>query len=151
MIRIKEVGLPDLDSLVDLFDAYRIFYRQSSDQKAARSFLSERLKRGEAVAFLAVKDDKAIGFVNCYHQFSSVKMSSFVILNDLYVLDSFRNLGVGRKLIDKVKKYAAENGFSGVQLETEITNEPGNHLYPKSGFYKVPHNLYFWSQDHDKS
>src|SRR5579859_5777359 len=34
----------DLNALVPLFDAYRVFYRQPSDPERARSFLGERLE-----------------------------------------------------------------------------------------------------------
>ncbi|MEO5583243.1 MAG: GNAT family N-acetyltransferase, partial [Saprospiraceae bacterium] len=48
---IRALGLSDLQTLVPLFDAYRQFYRQSSDKVAVEKFIRERLNRCEAVIY----------------------------------------------------------------------------------------------------
>ena len=149
MVTIRQANLEDLVGLVHLFDAYRIFYRKNSDKKAAEKFLQQRLTLGDAVVFIALDQSDFVGFVNCYFQLSSVQMKSFLILNDLFVDEAHRNLGIGKRLIDRVKQYAVENGLTGIQLETEIDNEAGNHLYVKEGFSRIHHNFYFWNQKVD--
>jgi len=55
-IRIVTASARHAALAAPLFDAYRQFYRQPSDTRAARMFLSQRLKRKESVLFLAFLD-----------------------------------------------------------------------------------------------
>ena len=100
----------DLDAAVLLFNAYRVFYRQSSDMDAARRFLSERFRRRDAVMFLARMDGAACGFTQLYPSLSSVAMRPIWILNDLYVSPNARARGVGRRLMDRARDFAHASG-----------------------------------------
>ena len=42
-ITVRRATIADLDRLVQLFDAYRQFYRRPSDPEGARRFLAERM------------------------------------------------------------------------------------------------------------
>lgn len=44
-MKIIRANMQDLEKIVPLFDAYRVFYNQSSDTQQARNFISERLKK----------------------------------------------------------------------------------------------------------
>ena len=70
-----------------MFDAYRQFYGQRPDLPGAAAFLTERLTRGEAVVFLALDGESALGFVQLYPSFSSVRMRPIWIPNDLFVAE----------------------------------------------------------------
>ncbi|MFV1979747.1 MAG: hypothetical protein ACC655_01210, partial [Rhodothermia bacterium] len=82
-VTIVEVGPDDLDVLVPLFDAYRVFYEQPSDPERARTFLTARMRMGESTIFLAGLDGEPAGFVQLYPSFSSVSTARIWILNDL--------------------------------------------------------------------
>jgi len=68
-----------------------------------------------------------------------------IVLNDLYVEEDYRNKGVGKMLIDEVKRYCQKYKYKGIQLETGKDNLAGNHLYSKEGFTPIEYNFYFWS------
>ena len=95
-MQIRRATLDDIDSLAPLFDAYRGFYGQPSDVDAARAFLRERHERDESVALIAFDDARAVGFVQLYPIFSSVRMRRVWLLNDLYVDAGARRSGAGR-------------------------------------------------------
>ncbi len=131
--------------VVTLFDAYRVFYQQSSDKKSAFTFLEKRLELNESILFLAIEKDTPIGFTQLYTSFSSVSMEAFYILNDLYVSPSHRGKGVGQALLNKAKEQCLFMGYKGVGLETGIEN-PAQHLYERLGWQKdSKHFHYFWS------
>lgn len=63
-IQVQQATINDLDIITPLFDAYRMFYQQTSDLNVARNFLSERLNKQESVIFFATNEDmKGLGFV----------------------------------------------------------------------------------------
>lgn len=106
-MQINQVTIHELDELVTLFDNYRLFYQQPSDVEAAKIFLRERIEKNESVIFLA-KDDSgnALGFTQLYPTFSSVRMVREWILNDLFVADNARKLGVADALMQAAETFA---------------------------------------------
>ncbi|MEH0153926.1 GNAT family N-acetyltransferase [Limibacter armeniacum] len=136
--------LEDLEQIAQLFDAYRVFYEQASDIKAAEAFLAERIAHKESVIIIAEKEGKLIGFTQLYPTFSSVSMQRFYILNDLYVVPEERKNGVGKALLLEAQALVKQKGWKGLALETAPDN-PAQFLYEKldwerdSEFYH-----YFW-------
>ena len=65
-LAIARATLDDLDAVEPLFDAYRRFYDQPSDEARAREFLDARLRANESVILLATDGDRAIGFTQLY-------------------------------------------------------------------------------------
>ena len=57
------------------------------------------------------------------------------------VEESYRNQGIGRKLLKYVKEYAKDNGYTDLRLTVNEENENARHLYEQLGF-KVKHIAY---------
>jgi len=147
MIKIVRAREGQVDQLVPLFDAYRVFYKQPSDNETARKFLLDRLKNKEATVFMALDNEIPLGFTLLYTTFSSVSMESVFILNDLYVTTAARNKGVGEALLNRAKSYCKVKGFKGLALET-ATDNPAQNLYERLDWKKDSHCFhYFWKAD----
>lgn len=145
MLTIKKANHDDLPHLIPLFDLYRIFYGQASNEEEAKAFLSERVRQDESVLFLAWLQGKAVGFTQLYKTFSSVSLAPVFILNDLYVSESYRGKGVGEALLNRAQAYCTEKGFKGLALETAVDN-PAQKLYERLGWKKDSHCFhYFWN------
>ena len=145
-IVVREAGFPDLEALTDLFEAYRVWYRKEPDRDVARDFLRNRIERGESVIYLAVADDKAVGFTQLYPLFSSTRMKRVWLLNDLFVLDSYRGKGISKMLLERAKELAHQTDACEIMLETAKTNIIGNQLYPSAGFeLGTDVNWYNWN------
>ena len=137
-----------LDQVVELFDAYRVWYRKSSDKETAKTFLSERISKKESVIFVCENEaNQLVGFTQLYPIFSSTRMRKMWLLNDLFVHPEFRRKGISKGLIEKAKALARSNNACGVLLETEKSNDIGNHLYPSAGFELEQNNFYFWTNE----
>jgi len=142
---LRQATVDDIDILVPLFDAYRVFYGQESDFVGAKKFLLERFSNNENVVFLAYHDTLPAGFTQLYSTFSSVSMRPFYILNDLFVLPNYRQQGLGAALLQKAQQHCAQMGYKGVALETASDN-PAQQLYEKMGWKKEDTFLhYFWA------
>ncbi|MDQ8733610.1 GNAT family N-acetyltransferase [Paenibacillus sp. LHD-38] len=122
--------------LADLFNQYRIFYKQVSDLKGAAAFLSVRLEHQQSILFIAVNQatGEAIGFTQLYPSFSSVSMKRSFILNDLFVLEKHRGQGAAQLLLDHAKSYAKANGAKGLELSTAMDNKQAQRLYERNGY-----------------
>ena len=142
---IKKAGPEYLNQLVDLFDAYRVFYEKASDKEGALAFLAERIQKKDSVIFLAFIENEAAGFIQLYPLFSSTQMKRMWLLNDLYTSSQYRGKGVGTALMEEAKKLCKNTSARGMYLETAKSNKEGNSLYPKVGFQiDEEHNYYYW-------
>ena len=146
-MNIQRATLRELDQLVPLFDAYRVFYQQLSDRAAALDFLKARLQGAESVIFLALGGDgAALGFTQLYPLFSSVSMEPFYVLNDLYVDPTYRDQGVGTALLEHAQQFAEVQQQKGLALETAADN-PAQFLYERLGWEQNKGFLhYFWTR-----
>lgn len=137
-IFVKKAVRKDLEDVVNLFDCYRVFYNNESKLEAARSFIAERMKNGDSVIFVARSDSgEALGFTQLYPSFSSQSMQPVWILNDLYVADSHRQMGVAKNLLGAARDFSESGASKGLMLCTQVTNRKAQSLYLKFGFEKL--------------
>lgn len=120
----------------ELFNAYRVFYKQESDLALENSFITQRLTNKDSVIFCAYDDNGiALGFTQLYPTFSSVSARASWVLNDLYVSSSARRLGAGKKLMEMAKLFAIEKNAKEIALKHAKTmlmsNLYTNHLVMK--------------------
>ena len=148
-MNIRVAEFKDIDALAELFDQYRIFYEKDSDKEGAKKFLSERITQKDSVIYIAVdKDDTIVGFTQLYPLFSSTRMRRLWLLNDLFVLPTYRGKGISILLLEKSKELCRQTKGCGIMLETTKSNLIGNNLYPKAGFILEDHyNYYEWEND----
>jgi GNAT superfamily N-acetyltransferase len=129
-VQVTRVMVDDIETVAPLFDAYRQFYQQPGDLDGARTFLAERLERGESVIFLARLDDGTpAGFTQLYPIFSSTSMQRAWLLNDLFVAPTARRAGVGRALLERAHVFARETNSKELMLQTAVDNIPAQRLY----------------------
>ncbi len=145
-MKIIKASIDFLDELTPLFDGYRVFYEQDSDIDLARQFLSERLYKRDSIIFLALDTNgNGLGFTQLYPTFSSVSMQSLYILNDLFVSNTARGMGVGAALLKHAQQFVRKEGAKGLVLETAIDN-PAQKLYKRLGWVLDSEvNHYTWT------
>lgn len=135
-ITYRQVHQSDLDALGNLFDLYRVFYRQASNPAEAIAFIEARLAHRDSRIFVADRAGELLGFTQLYPSFSSVSMKRLWILNDLYVNESARKRGVGFGLLTAARDFARADNAKGLILATENINTTAQALYASFGFVK---------------
>jgi GNAT superfamily N-acetyltransferase len=142
MINIRQATIDDAVLIAPLFNDYRIFYKQPPDIKAAKNFIEERLLKNESVIFLALDDDRAVGFTQLYPVFSSVSLKRAWILNDLFIDAPARGKGIGALLLEAAKQLGRETGSKYLVLQTQDDNYAAQHLYNKNEWKKLSDFFY---------
>ncbi|MWN30890.1 MULTISPECIES: GNAT family N-acetyltransferase [unclassified Gilliamella] len=90
----------------------------------------------DSIIFLAYDNKIACGFTQLYFSYSSLSISPTIILNDLYIIKSCRRHNVATQLMEKVKNFASNSGYSGILLCTSVENYKARALYEKLN-YKI--------------
>lgn len=154
-MKIIQATLDHLDDLVPLFETYRVWYKKPANELKTRQFLTERILKYESIIFLIYTDGTSrdgreggtpAGFTQLYPTYSSIRLARLWLLNDLFVVPEERGKGFSIALIEHVQDFAKKTGAAGVTLQTDLTNDIGNQLYPKMGFEleNTHYNYYCW-------
>jgi nitroimidazol reductase NimA-like FMN-containing flavoprotein (pyridoxamine 5'-phosphate oxidase superfamily)/GNAT superfamily N-acetyltransferase len=120
--------------IAPLFDAYRAFFTGGGRLAESTLFLSERLERGESVAFVADVDGRARGFAQLYPLWSSWHCGRIWFLSDLYVAEEARRRGVGALLVEAVKDHARRTRATSVMVELPQSEPHLYRFYDRLGF-----------------
>jgi GNAT superfamily N-acetyltransferase len=136
-MQVEQATAADLDALVPLFDAYRLFYGQCSDEAGARAFLAERFARAESAIFIARgAAGEALGFTQLYPSFTSAGMKRIFILNDLFVAQGARRRGVASALLRAAAAFARAEGAARLALSTAFDNRAAQSVYEAHGWQR---------------
>jgi ribosomal protein S18 acetylase RimI-like enzyme len=132
---VRRAAAADAARVAPLFDAYRRFYGLASDLVLSRRYLTERLERGESVVLLAeAPGGAALGFVQMYPTFSSLRAARVFVLYDLFVAPEARRHGVARRLMEAAVDEARAAGAVALSLQTARTNHAAQRLYDSLGW-----------------
>ena len=148
-MKIKRIESHEANLVTDLFNKYRMFYRQPADLALARAYIKERLDKNESVIFVALvqneEENIPVGFTQLYPNYSSVHAHKNWILNDLYVDKDSRKQGAGKLLIKSAMEFAKKDEALYIELSTAIDNFTAQGLYESIGFEKQEPDKNFFS------
>ena len=131
---IKEATVKDSEKIGEVFDLYRQFYKKDPDKIISIEYIKQRLTNKESTIFFVEEDNVCIGIVQLYVTFDSLELSKKIILYDLFVRSEYRNKGIGAMLMNASKDFAKNNGISGIELSTAISNGTAQRLYESLGY-----------------
>ena len=140
---IRRATLADADRIAVLFNLYRMFYQQPSDEALARRFIADRLQQDESVILIAERDGQALAFTQLFPSFSSVRAGRSWLLNDLYVHADARRNGIARALLQAAAGFASDDGAIRLELETDPDNRSAQALYRHMGWEPYDGTLRF--------
>jgi len=133
-VKTRYASIDDAPQIAGLLDKYRVFYGQEPAPTESLEFVKERFYLGESVVIVASEDDQIIGFTQLFPSFSSVTLQRLWILNDLYVEESKRHLGVGKLLLEAAKGLAKQTNAKELFIEGADNNPRARKIYTSFGF-----------------
>jgi GNAT superfamily N-acetyltransferase len=85
------------------------------------------------VAYVALLDEVVVGWI---HVFYTIRMESgpFCEIGGLIVSKNIHGKGIGRQLVEKARKWAAERNCARLLVRCNILREGAHEFYNKSGF-----------------
>lgn len=92
---------------------------------------ADSLTQEEALFLVAEEEGRGLGYIGVYLSFDEGEITN------VSVDFSQRNCGVGKALVQQMKKEAADRNVERIFLEVRVSNEPAIHLYEKQGFEQV--------------
>ena len=135
-VTIRSVVEADFDQWLPLWDGYNRFYGRSGPTALpaaiTRSTWSRFLDDDEPVhALIAESEGTMLGLAHYLFHRSTTRIEPTCYLQDLYVAERARGLGVGAALIEAAHVRARDAGAARLYWQTHETNAVARSLYDK--------------------
>ena len=108
-------------------------------EKSMRRFLADLARNSYAFVFVAIVNDRTVGFVSGELREGSPTFmpKTWASVDDVFVEPEHRNGGIGHALIASVEGWARQKGANGVSLQVAAANARGRKFYDDLGFREV--------------
>ena len=93
------------------------------------------------IEFVAVVDDKVVGYALLTRVLNYVKNSNYYLLDYVCVNENYRNKGIGKELLKEVSKEASIDGEY-IELTSSYKREAAHHVYEELGYIKKESNIF---------
>jgi len=98
------------------------------------------------LVLLAKSGEQFIGLVTCFVNFATFTVKPFINVHDIIVTQTWRNKGVGQKLLAEVINKARDLCCSKVTLEVREDNINAKYVYNKLGFSDAAPRQFYWTK-----
>lgn len=120
----------DFEAIFQLIKDFAAF--QQSSGKVTIELQDMRKNKNLFTCFVAVLDNQIVGFATCF--FACYSWSGKALyLDDLFVNNKYRNLGIGKRLLETVFAFARENNCIKVRWQVSGWNTNAIQFYKKMG------------------
>lgn len=87
-----------------------------------------------------------VGLSNSFVNFGTFAGKPFINIHDIVILEKYRGLGIGRKMMEAIDTKAKELGCGKITLEVRDDNTRAQQLYKSMGFDEGKPAMHFWSK-----
>jgi len=94
----------------------------------SRASLEKELSNKMAIYFVALEDDKVVGYGGMWHVITEGYITNIAVDKD------YRRKHIADAIVKKLIEYAVEKEMIGVSLEVRVSNASAISLYKKNGF-----------------
>ncbi|KAA8485334.1 L-amino acid N-acyltransferase YncA [Arcticibacter tournemirensis] len=129
---IRAAERADCPRIMELVHQLAVFEKAPHEVTVSRAEFEEAGFGTNPVwkAFVAEVNGKIEGFALYYVRFSTWK-GCRMYLEDLYITEDFRGLGIGKRLLETLMQEAREKGFNGITWQVLEWNEPAIKFYKR--------------------
>ena len=133
-IEIRKARIDDVPAIYDLVKELALFEKAPEEVSSSfDDFIQNGFQENPIFASnLIFFEGKLAGFALWYFRFSTWK-GKRLYLEDLYIKEEFRSLGLGKMLLDETVSEAKRTRCTGMMWQVLDWNEPAIQFYSKYG------------------
>ena len=130
-IEIREVKNTDFDTIFVFINELE---NQKFDVNRQREIFTENLANPYNIYLLATIDTKPVGFLSCHIQHLLHHSGLVGEIQEMYIRPESRNLGIGHKLVGKLKRIARDQRVIQLEVTSDIKRELAHKFYKNQQF-----------------
>jgi GNAT superfamily N-acetyltransferase len=138
MVQIREILEKDAESVATL--STQLGYESDTKQTSAR--IKRINNSNENCAFVALVDGEVVGWI---HGFYTLRIESdpFIEIGGLIVDENYRNLKIGKQLIENVNLWAKKQNVKKLKVRCNIKRTESHRFYERIGFKQNKQQIAF--------
>lgn len=135
----KQITLATLAELEELVHLLNVLFSQDiefePDYEKQRAGLEQIISNPSVGEILVMKiDGKVVGMVSLLYSISTALGGKVAILEDMVMAKDFRQMGLGKELLQEAIDFARQRGCLRITLLTDFDNETAIKFYQSAGF-----------------
>jgi len=129
MVQIREISEKDAEAVAKL--STQLGYESNAEQTRLR--IAQINNSNENCAFVALIDGRVVGWI---HGFYTLRVESdpFVEIGGLIVDENYRNLKIGKQLIENVNLWAKKHRIKKLKVRCNTKRTESHRFYEQVGF-----------------
>lgn len=129
MVEIRTISEQDAQSVAEL--SIQLGYESNIEQTLLR--ITQINNSNENCAYVALLENKVVGWI---HGFYTLRLESdaFVEIGGLVVDSTYRNLKIGKQLIESVNLWAKKHGVKKLKVRCNTKRTESHQFYERVGF-----------------
>lgn len=132
VIEVRPVGPGEREAWEPLWQGYLAFYESAVSPEVTATTWARLHDPAEPMQLIgAYVDGRLVGIVHSIFHRSTWSIGGYCYLQDLFIAEAARGLGLGRRLIEAVCDTAREAGATRVYWLTQAHNETARRLYDR--------------------
>jgi ribosomal protein S18 acetylase RimI-like enzyme len=134
-MQLTLVTLPDLDQFMPLMEGFYTHFGYPFERAEHRLVVENFLENPHlgSLWFIETEDERA-GYLALTYGFTFEFLGRDAFVDELFVLEPFRNRGFGEAALKQIQVKAPELGLVAIHLQTESYNTRAKRLYEQVGF-----------------
>lgn len=143
-IVIKKVTAETFDDFLGLINKLAEYEKLAPPTKDAQKRLRQDCisDKPKYQAFIGKIGDKSASYIIYFFTYSSFLALPTLFLEDIFVLDEYRRLGVGKQMFDHLKTVAKQEGCGRIEFTVLKWNKLAQDFYEKNKAKRLEWYLY---------
>lgn len=141
-LKHRKITENDIPTIIQMMKAFFAIDNYNFDQKLTEANLLSVIK-DETIGIVQIieMESEVVGYFALTFGFSFEYGGKTGLLDEFYIRDAYRGIGIGRLVMEIIENLAVETGVIMLQLEVEIKNKNAQNLYNSYGYSANNRNL----------
>ena len=144
-LTIRLAQKEDVKRLVELCGLHAAYEKaeykpQDKEQKLSTYLFDEP---ASLYCLVAIVEEQIVGYATYMKQFSTWDADFYIYMDCLFLTEASRSLGIGEKLVDKIKEEGRKMGCNLIQWQTPDFNKRAMKFYHRIGAIGKSKERYF--------
>ncbi len=118
------------------------------DKDQMRVLYHENITSPNFVYLLATLNESILGYLSCHTQILLHHAGKVAEIQEMFVKPEYRSAGVGKQLMDEIKKITREAGVLQLEVTTRTIRENAIKFYKRESFEDSHKKLVYYFQEH---
>ncbi|PID45678.1 MAG: GNAT family N-acetyltransferase [Proteobacteria bacterium] len=140
-INIRKADETDFGSIYQFVNELEETVFELENQRKA---FEQNIKNENYIYLIAQLNDKSIGFISCHSQNLLHRAGQKIAeIQEMYVIPEKRKIGVGKRLIDELKRVAKKNGIVQLEVTSNKRRTETHRFYQRENFLNTHEKFTF--------